>query len=177
MQYGHKQFPPLDELYGRPGFMIRRAKQIVLAIFSDEVGDLGVTTTQYGIMWMLGSRPNLDQISLSKLMGLDRSTTGLVVAKLETDGYVARSEDAEDRRCKTLVLTNEGRKMLAKLSGPAQRALERIETAFTPAEAKQFRELLAKLISTFNETIRTPILPEEQVLRAAKTRKPRKKTR
>src|SRR5690606_2839032 len=108
----------------------------------------------------------LDQISLAKLMGLDRSTTGLVVGKLESDGLVARCSDAADRRRKTLVLTRRGQKILSQLAAPAKRAQDRLFSAFTPQEAKHFGMLLAKLISVFNEKIRTPIFPEELVKRS-----------
>src|SRR5262249_24959426 len=48
---------PLDELYRRPGFMIRRAHQIAVALFLEETGELKITTTQYGILCILERRP------------------------------------------------------------------------------------------------------------------------
>ena len=37
------QSNPLEELYRRPGFMIRRVHQIAVALFMAETGKLGVT--------------------------------------------------------------------------------------------------------------------------------------
>ena len=74
---------PLDELYRRPGFMIRRAHQIAVSLFLEETGELGITTTQYGILVLLKHHDGIDQITVSKLLGLDRSTTGTVLEKLE----------------------------------------------------------------------------------------------
>ena len=34
--------PTLDDLYRRPGFMIRRAHQIAVSLFLDETGELGM---------------------------------------------------------------------------------------------------------------------------------------
>jgi DNA-binding MarR family transcriptional regulator len=147
--------------------MIRRAHQITLSLFSEETGELGVTTTQYGVLWMLRSRPYLDQIGLAKLMGLDRSTAGLVVGKLEQSGLITRRNDVVDRRKKVLVLTEEGRAMLARLAKPARRAQERVLSAFTEDEAKQFLGLLSKFIAAFNQRVRTPIVPEDQVIRSS----------
>jgi len=141
--------------------MIRRAHQIALSIFSEEAGRLGVTTTQYGVLWMLSNRPGLDQVGLSRLMGFDRSTTGLVVGKLEADGLILRREDPDDRRKKTLVLSDAGRALLDRLADPAKRSQDRLLSAFTDAEAKQFLHLLGKFIEAFNGSIRTPIAPEE----------------
>ena len=89
---------PLEELYRRPGFMIRRVHQVAVALFIEETGKLGVTNTQYGILFVLKHRPGIDQISVANLLGLDRSTTGMVVKKLEQDGLVVRSVGAYDRR-------------------------------------------------------------------------------
>jgi DNA-binding MarR family transcriptional regulator len=152
---------PLTPLYARPGFMIRRAHQIAASLFSEEAGRLGVTTTQYGILWVLQGRDDLDQIGLAKLMGLDRSTTGLVVGKLESGGLLTRRSDAVDRRRKVLMLTDEGRAVLARLAAPAQRAQDRLLSAFTDAEAELFLGLLGKFIATFNHSIRTPIVADE----------------
>lgn len=145
--------------------MLRRAHQIAGSLFSDEVGPIGATTTQYGILWMLRSRPKLDQIGLAKLMGLDRSTAGLVVGKLEDAGLVVRRNDMDDGRRKVLELTDAGRDLLARLTGPAQRAHDRVLSAFSPEEAEQFLALLSKFISAFNAHIRTPILPEDSARR------------
>ena len=47
------QHDPLEELYRRPGFMIRRVHQIAVSLFIDETGKLGVTNRQYGILFVL----------------------------------------------------------------------------------------------------------------------------
>jgi len=80
---------PLGELYQRPGFMIRRVHQIAVSLFMEETGKLGVTNRQYGILFVLRHQPGIDQISVANLLGLDRSTTGMVLKKLEADGLVA----------------------------------------------------------------------------------------
>ena len=41
---------PLEVLYRRPGFMIRRMQQISVSLFLEETGKLGVTNRQYGIL-------------------------------------------------------------------------------------------------------------------------------
>jgi hypothetical protein len=58
---------PLDKLYRRPGFMIRRAHQIAVSLFLEETGALGITNRQYGIMLVLNAEPGIDQITVAKL--------------------------------------------------------------------------------------------------------------
>ncbi len=147
---------PLDGLYRRPGFLIRRAHQIAVSLFLEETGELGITNRQYGIMLVLKHRPGVDQITVAKLLGLDRSTTGMVLTKLEQDGLVGRVVGAKDRRTRSLALTPKGERMLTRLAGPARRAQERVLSAFTAAERKQFLDLLEKFARRFNDTTRVP---------------------
>src|SRR3954471_15300217 len=120
---------PLDKLYRRPGFMIRRAHQIAVSLFLEETGALGITNRQYGIMLVLNAEPGIDQITVAKLLGLDRSTTGMVLTKLEDAGFVGRLVGA-DRRKRSLKLTPAGERMLKRLAEPARRGRKPLLSAF-----------------------------------------------
>jgi DNA-binding MarR family transcriptional regulator len=148
---------PLDELYGRPGFLIRRAHQIAVSLFLEETGKLRVTTTQFGILHLLKNNPGVDQISVAKLLGLDRSTTGMVLTKLEAAGLVGRMVGAQDRRRRSLTLTPAGEKMLERLRVPARRVMERQLSAFASRDRKVFLRMLEKFTRTFNESTRVPL--------------------
>lgn len=149
----------LEELYRRPGFLIRRAHQIAVSIFLEESADLGITTTQYGVMVVLRARADLDQVGVATLVGIDRSTTALVVGKLETDGLVERRADPADKRRKVLLLTPAGHEMLERIAEPARRTREREMAAFSARDANRFIDLLQQFVDTFNEHTRAPIKP------------------
>ena len=152
--------PSLDVLYKRPGFMLRRAHQITVSLFMLHPDAKGMTTTQYGVLVIVRTCDGLDQISLAKKVGLDRSTTGLVVKKLEKSGYLVRIADPKDLRRKIIVLTAKGERKLESLKEAAAHAQDLALSVFTPAEAKQFLSLLSKFVEHFNETTRAPILPD-----------------
>ena len=44
---------PIDTLYRRPGFMIRRAHQISQSVFTEECARLDITATQFGVLSVL----------------------------------------------------------------------------------------------------------------------------
>jgi DNA-binding MarR family transcriptional regulator len=148
----------LDELYRRPGFMIRRAHQIAVSVFLEETAELRVTTTQYGILHILAQRPSIDQISVARLLGLDRSTTGMVVNALVDAGLVHRIVKPTDRRRRLLELSPSGRNLLRKLRKPAERAITRLLSPFDEKESAAFLALLDKLTHAFNATARVPLL-------------------
>jgi len=148
---------PLDELYRRPGFLIRRANQIAVALFLEETGALGITNSQYGILLVLKHHPGIDQISVAKVLGLDRSTTGMVLDKLEKAGLIGRSIGTHDKRRRTLALTRAGERMLERLAEPARRAQAHVLSAFTAQERAEFIRLLDKFVAKFNDTTRVPL--------------------
>jgi DNA-binding MarR family transcriptional regulator len=148
----------LDDLYGRPGFMIRRAHQIAVSVFIEETAELKVTTTQYGILHLLKQRPNVDQITIARLLGLDRSTTGMVVKTLETAGLISRTVGVTDKRRRDLELTAGGDAVLARLEVHAKAALERLLSPLAPDERPVLMALLKKLTGGLNDTSRVPIM-------------------
>jgi MarR family transcriptional regulator, lower aerobic nicotinate degradation pathway regulator len=151
--------PTLHSLYERPGFLIRRANQIAVSIFLAEMDKIapGLTSTQYGALIVLNARGAMTQTQLARLVGIDRSTTALVVRKLEEDGHVRRTTASNDKRRKILKLTAAGRKLLVSAVEPAERAKLRLLSALTKQEGATLVRLLEKLVGRFNEEARAPI--------------------
>lgn len=147
----------LDALYLRPGFLLRRAHQISAALFLDETAGLRLTTTQYGAMVVLRARGSLDQVGIATLVGIDRSTTALVVSKLEEAGYIERRDDAVDKRRKIITLSKAGHDVLDQVADPAERARKRVLSAFSSKDAARFLALLEQFVDAFNEQTRAPI--------------------
>lgn len=147
----------LEALYCRPGFLLRRANQIAAALFLEAVAEYEVTTTQYGALVVLSSRQSVDQVGLAHLLGLDRSTAGLVIANLERRGAIHRTPDPGDLRRRVLTLTRSGEQLLKTISALAERVPERELAIFSPAESKQFLHLLTRFVEAFNTSTRAPL--------------------
>ena len=151
----------IEALTRRPGFLLRRAHQISVAIFNDAVGELGITTTQYGALTALRDCEGLDRIDLARKVGLDRTTAALVVRKLEEKCLLVRTDDPADRRRKIIVLTARGERMLEKLRAPAEQARLRALSVFSAEEQAEFLRLLGRISETFNDQARAPLQVEE----------------
>lgn len=156
----------LDDLYRRPGFLLRRAHQISAGLFLEEAAGVNLTTTQYGALVVLRARGSLDQIGISTLIGIDRSTTALVVSKLEEAGYIERRDDEVDKRRKVITLSPAGHRVLDQVAEPAERARQRVLAPFSAKDAARFLALLEQFVGAFNEQTRAPIKPETSTQRA-----------
>jgi DNA-binding MarR family transcriptional regulator len=147
----------LADLYGRPGFLIRRAHQITSALFAEETDDLAITSTQFGMLIALQGGVSIDQASLARLLGLDRSTTGLVVTNLEERGFIERKTDPGDRRRRMLTITPAGEAIRAQAETASRRSQARALEVFNEEDAAAFVRLLGHFVGAFNTSIRTPI--------------------
>lgn len=141
----------LAELYARPGFKIRRAHQTAVSLFAEAAGDLGITTTQYGIMFALAHIAELDQIGLARLVKLDRSTTGLVLDLLERRGLAERVVHAADRRRRVVSLTPAGRALYERTKEPAANAVAALFGPARKADIAMFLDVMEHLVMAASE--------------------------
>lgn len=74
-----------------PGHLIRRAHQISVAVFADEVGAHAVTPVQFAILNLLLGQPGIDQITLAQGVAFDAATIGSVIGRLEKKAGCAAS--------------------------------------------------------------------------------------
>src|SRR6266540_2965104 len=70
------------ELISAPGHLVRRLAQIQTAVFADEVGDARLTSPQFAVLDVLANQGSIDQITLGRAAGIDRSTTADLVNRL-----------------------------------------------------------------------------------------------
>jgi DNA-binding MarR family transcriptional regulator len=144
-------------LAGRPGFLIRRLHQIHLALFAEECAAFNVTPVQFSLLSVLVGNPRLDQAALAFEVGVDRATTANVVARLEQRGLLRRRGSPTDSRVKLAEVTAAGRRLLARIDGPARRAHERTLEALGEADRKRFITLLHRLVDGGNAHGRAPM--------------------
>ena len=132
----------LRDIYQRPGFLLKRCHQVTAALFANHCSKFNITPSQYGALAALRELPGIDQLALGRLIGLDRSTAGLVIKLLSERGLVQRSVSDRDSRSMHLTLTSEGRRLLAEIEPAANRAQRAALVPLPTAKRSQFLALL-----------------------------------
>ena len=130
-----------------PGHLIRRAQQIAVAIFAEHLADADITPVQFAILNALRDTPEIDQVSLAKRVAFDPATSGSVIGRLESKGWVERRADEVDRRRKLLVLTPQGLRALAGMQSAVAAVQSTILSPLAPTEQAQFMQLLSRLVA------------------------------
>ena len=70
-------------LWARPGYLLRRLHQIHYALFFEECAGFEITPVQYGLLTTLSLNPDLDQNSLARELGIDRTNVADVLSRLD----------------------------------------------------------------------------------------------
>jgi DNA-binding MarR family transcriptional regulator len=144
------------ELYDQPGHLIRRAQQIAVSVFYEEVGR-EVTPIQYAVLRMLQEKPGLDQVGLAQEVALDTSTAAEIAARLENKGWIVR--EVLPRRQRRLLLTPEGEAVLARTVPGVQRMQQVLLANLAANEQQEFMRLLRKFVHLGNDQSRAPLRP------------------
>lgn len=146
----------LLDLHEHPGHLLRRAQQISVSIFHDEIGG-ELTPVQYALLRTLAARPGIDQVTLAGLVAIDTSTGASVCARLEEKGLLERKVIPHNRRQRALTITTAGNALLKRLDPAVHRLRERLLAPLTEREQAQFMRLLDKLVLENNDQSRAPL--------------------
>jgi len=130
-----------------PAHLIRRAHQIAVALFMDEAAAFGVTPVQFAILNALMDSPGQDQVSLAARVAFDAATSGSVIGRLETKGWVRRRSRGSACRRKRLWITPQGRAVALQMKRAATNTQKRLLAPLEAAEREQLTTLLGKLMA------------------------------
>jgi len=133
-------------LASRPGFLIRRLHQIHGAMFFEECQSRKATPVQFAILSVVLSQPGLDQTSLGKEIGLDRTTAADVIKRLAQRGLLLRKAHPSDKRMWQLYVTQAGEEVVTALRAGMVRAQDRLLAPLRPAERVMFMDLMTILV-------------------------------
>ncbi|ROO26910.1 MarR family transcriptional regulator [Salinisphaera orenii MK-B5] len=135
----------------RPGFLIRRLHQIHSALFTKETEGFNITPVQYSVLTALAEHGEMDQMTLAHEIGLERTSVGEVLRRLEQRELVERRPSREDGRVRLTRATRQGRNHVRRMTEAVARAHERTIEALDGPDRDLFVLYLARLVEANNE--------------------------
>lgn len=145
------------ELWNRPGYLIRRLHQIHLGLFAEECRDEDVTPVQFGMLSVLASGAEMDQLSLSTSVGVDRVSGADVIKRLERRGLLQRKRSEVDRRARVISITPLGTDFVENVRPKMARAQAKLVAPLTEDELAELERILKKMIDANNDASRAPL--------------------
>lgn len=126
------------------GYVLRRATQRHLAIFSETIPD--ITTTQFAVLARLAQMGPLSQNLLGRETAMDAATIKGVVDRLAKQGLLIIAAHPVDRRRLTVTLSDEGLALFAKYRDAAIAVSAQTLGPLSQTERSTLLALLGRLV-------------------------------
>jgi MarR family transcriptional regulator, lower aerobic nicotinate degradation pathway regulator len=127
------------------GFLLRRAHQRHVALFTAGMAHAELTPTQFTALLKTVQLGRTTQNLLGRHAAMDPATIQGVVRRLITRGLIRRGRDPMDRRTAVLEPTEAGVALIGRVVACAQRAHDLALAPLTPLERAQVLALLRKM--------------------------------
>ncbi|MDB5786674.1 MarR family winged helix-turn-helix transcriptional regulator [Caballeronia mineralivorans] len=128
------------------GFMINKARNILIVEMDAALKELDISSQQMGILLSLTLGLATTPFELSKVLGIDTGLMTRMLDKLEAKELLQRSRSLEDRRVVNLALTEKGEEVAAQIPEVAPDVLNAHLKHFSKVEFEELRRLLRKFL-------------------------------
>lgn len=127
------------------GFRLRKVNQRATEIFQTVMGAFDLTPMQFAVLAKLDDLGPVSQNLLGRHVAMDPATTFGVVGRLMKRGLVCQLPDEDDARLRLIALTSEGCDLARQMKAIGADVSRHTLAPLTPAEARSFLALLARL--------------------------------
>jgi DNA-binding MarR family transcriptional regulator len=134
------------------GYLISRVKSTLHNLVTQRsMAELGITSQQGSILFMVASGKCLLAAELAREYGIDASAVTRLIDRLEKRGLLTRVRSNEDRRVVRLALTPEGHAIAARMPAIFNGVLDNLLNGFTPEEVGFLKSMLRRVLANSGE--------------------------
>jgi DNA-binding MarR family transcriptional regulator len=137
--------PIPGELSVFPGYLLARLGESSRRQFHKALEPEGLHPRDFGVMTMVAAQPGMSQQQLHEKTAIDPSSMVAVIDELEAAGLAERRPDPEDRRARTIFLTDRGEQTLRRVRALAGELQREFFGVLTAEELRTLHALLRKL--------------------------------
>jgi DNA-binding MarR family transcriptional regulator len=137
--------PIPGELGVFPGYLLARLGEASRRRFQAALEPEGLHPRHFGVMTMVAAQPGMSQQQLHEKTAIDPSSMVAVIDELEAMGLAERRQSVEDRRARTIYLTERGERTLERTRALAAGLQREFFAALTGEERRTLHALLRKL--------------------------------
>jgi len=140
---------PRDYAFGESvGYLLSRVKSTMSNLITQRaLAELGVTSQQASVLFMVASGKCLLAAELAREYGIDASAVTRLVDRLEKRGLLERVRSSEDRRAVRLALTPEGQAIAGRMPPIFQTVTDELTAGFTPEEIGFLKSMLRRILA------------------------------
>ena len=136
------------------GYLITRVKSMISNMVTQRtMAELGITSQQASVLFMVASGKCLLAAELAREYGIDASAVTRLIDRLEKRGLLTRVRSDEDRRVVRLALTDEGHAIAARMPAVFTSVTDRLLSGFSPEETGFLKSLLRRVLANSCEAM------------------------
>ncbi|TCM21814.1 MarR family transcriptional regulator [Novosphingobium sp. PhB165] len=113
--------------------------------FDRLVTELNVTRSQWAMIAVVARYPGSTQRTIAEYLEMSEASAGRLIDRLCTEGLLERRDRRDDRRARSVYLTEAARPLLDKLGLIASEAEARMFHGFSDEEVGQLRDYLSRI--------------------------------
>ncbi|MCT9144495.1 MarR family winged helix-turn-helix transcriptional regulator [Streptomyces violarus] len=125
-------------------YMVKQVELVVRSHLDELVRPSGITALQYTALTVLERHDGLSAAQLARDSFVTAQSIADLVRSLEGRGLVRRERNPRNRRELLILLTDDGRELLARHAGPVRELEVRMVRDLTAHQTEQFRQALTK---------------------------------
>jgi DNA-binding MarR family transcriptional regulator len=125
-------------------YMVKQVELVVRSHLDELVRPSGITALQYTALTVLERHDGISAAQLARDSFVTAQSIADLVRSLENRGLVRRERNPRNRRELLILLTDEGRELLAQCARPVRELEERMVRDLTAHQTEQFREALTR---------------------------------
>jgi DNA-binding MarR family transcriptional regulator len=125
-------------------YMVKQVELVVRSHLDELVKPSGITALQYTALTVLERHDGLSAAQLARDSFVTAQSIADLVRSLENRGLVRRERNPRNRRELLILLTDDGRELLARHAEPVRELEERMVRELTAHQTEQFRQALSR---------------------------------
>ncbi|MFF3148811.1 MarR family winged helix-turn-helix transcriptional regulator [Streptomyces sp. NPDC057927] len=125
-------------------YMVKQVELVVRSHLDELVKPAGITALQYTSLTVLERHDGLSAAQLARDSFVTAQSMADLVRTLENRGLIRRERNPHNRRELLILLTDEGRALLARYTDAVRELEERMVRELSAHQTDQFRQALSK---------------------------------
>ncbi|MGH8229839.1 MAG: MarR family winged helix-turn-helix transcriptional regulator [Steroidobacteraceae bacterium] len=127
------------------GFLLKDVTRLYTRRFEERAQRLALTLPQCKALAYLANNEGISQKRLAELIEIDPMTLVRMLDRMEADGWVQRRADPEDRRARSLAVTEPARSIVEQIWALAHRTRDEALAGLSSGERTMLIELLERV--------------------------------
>jgi DNA-binding MarR family transcriptional regulator len=144
--------------YRTLGFLLKDVSRLYTRRFEERAQGLSLTLPQCKVLIYLEKNEGVSQKRLAELTEIDPMTLVRILDRMEADGWVQRRSDPEDRRARSLCLTEKTRQLVEEIWAVVAEVRAEALGGFSHEERASLMDLLDRCHRNLSSL--KPIVPE-----------------